>query len=197
MTNRLTALGELRQQQRRFVTLCHRFQASRIRCAAAAAHLAANAHLRAPGVPDSGALVLPLYSFVRTPHGGYRMVRRPRISGGSGKTLLHCWIEPISEASVVHVEGEVDLSTAPWLADTIASAFEQGRSVIVDLSAVSYLDGSGISVLKHAAEAHASQLAVAGSKPQIRRLLEIVHVTDVIPLVASLDAGREYLRHRH
>jgi anti-anti-sigma factor len=126
--------------------------------------------------------------------GVLEMIPQPRIGGGSGTALLHCWIEACGDVVVVHVEGEVDLSTAPWLEDTVACAFQKGDGVIVDLARVSYLDGSGLAVLQRAAESHAAHLAVAWPSPRVRRLFDIVHLTEMIPLVGSLEAGRRYLQ---
>lgn len=193
--NRTVLFRELREKQERFVALCYRFQDLRVTCAILDADVKSERHFGDSSILNYDALSFPIYTFVRTSDGALRMIRQAPIRGGSGTTLLHCWIETIPEAVVVHVEGEVDISTAPWLADTIANAFQQGRGVIVDLSDVNYLDGSGLAVLQRAAESHLTHLAVTGSSPQVRRLFDIVHLNDVIPLVGSLEAGREYLRH--
>lgn len=108
---------------------------------------------------------------------------------------LHCWLEATPEAVVVHVEGEVDLATSPRLANAIAAAFARGPRVIVDLSDVHYIDGSGLGILKRAGEANAARMAVAGSGPHVRRLFDIVELSGVVPIVASLEAGRAYFRH--
>jgi anti-sigma B factor antagonist len=194
--SRASLLNELRHEKAQFARLVYRFQESRAQCAVLCADLLRSGRVRAPAGLPMEPLTLPLYAFTRSPHGVLRLVPQPHIGGGNGTTPLHCWVEPIAEAVVVHVEGEVDLSTAPWFAETIAYAFRQNRSVIVDLSAVSYLDGSGIAVLKRAAESHLAHIAVSGSPPQIRRLFDIVQLSDVIPFVASLEAGRAYLRER-
>ncbi|HLW47898.1 MAG TPA: STAS domain-containing protein [bacterium] len=123
------------------------------------------------------------------------MVRQPLIAGGSGTPLLRCRVEAMPDAVVVRVEGEVDLATAPRLADSIADAFRRGPCVIVDLAGVTYLDGSGVAVLERAAESHLARLAVAGPRLQVRRLFDLLHLAEVVPLVASLEAGREYLHH--
>ena len=111
------------------------------------------------------------------------MIPQPRIEGGSGSTAFRCWTETRRKAIVVHVEGEVDLATAPDLADVIAAAFRHRPWVIVDLARVSYMDGSGIRVLRRAAEANVAHLAVTGSSPSLRRLFDMVHLPDVISLL--------------
>lgn len=114
--------------------------------------------------------------------------------GGTMITTIHCWLETLSDATVVHVEGEVDLSTAPDFARAVATAFLWCSRVIVDLARVTYIDGSGLGILKRAAEANRTRLAVAGPAPHVRRLFDVVELTGVVPVVASLEAGREYFR---
>jgi anti-anti-sigma regulatory factor len=85
-----------------------------------------------------------------------------------------------------------------WLAmllraNEIAEAYRTNRRVIVDLSRVEYFDASGIHVLETCAWTHESCFVVVGSKPKVHRLfgiLEILELTNVLPVVASLDAAR-------
>jgi anti-sigma B factor antagonist len=109
---------------------------------------------------------------------------------------LQCWMEREEDIAVLDLAGEVDLATAPVLRDTIEAAFRQRRRVLVDLADVTYLDGSGLRVLKQAAQDHVGRFAVSASKPQIRRLFELTHLSDNVAVVASLQAGREYLSTR-
>ncbi|WP_158263060.1 STAS domain-containing protein [Amycolatopsis sp. CA-128772] len=62
--------------------------------------------------------------------------------------------ETSSEALVLAVAGDVDLLTADQLRDAVTAAFAQRPAVLViDLTAVTFLDSSGLSVL---AQAHAT-----------------------------------------
>jgi hypothetical protein len=55
------------------------------------------------------------------------------------------------EHVVVEVRGEIDLRTAPALGDQLDRAFEDAAAaVIVDLSAATFLDSSGLNVLFNA-----------------------------------------------
>jgi anti-sigma B factor antagonist len=53
----------------------------------------------------------------------------------------------VADAVVVEVIGEVDLATAPKLADAIGAVPEPTRRVVVDISEVSFLDSSGLHTL--------------------------------------------------
>jgi anti-anti-sigma factor len=100
----------------------------------------------------------------------------------------------LPEAAVVHVEGEVDLATAPLFANAIAEAYQTSRRVVVDLTRIGYLDVSGIRALETFARVSGHRFAVLVPKPEIHRLFDILKLTDVLPVVASLDAALEYLR---
>jgi anti-anti-sigma factor len=176
-------LTETRRNKERFVHLYYRYQESRIIFVESYARLL---HVGAPAIP--------LRTFVRTHAGSPRMVARPRMAGAAGVEALHCWLETLSDATVVHVEGEVDLATAPDFARAVATAFLWCSRVIVDLARVTYIDGSGLGILKRAAEANGARLAVAGAVPHVRRLFDVIELTGVVPVVASLEAGREYFR---
>jgi anti-sigma B factor antagonist len=49
--------------------------------------------------------------------------------------------------AIVAVNGEVDLATAPALHEALTSACDAHARVILDLSAVSFMDSTGLSVL--------------------------------------------------
>ncbi|MFD0888143.1 STAS domain-containing protein, partial [Streptosporangium algeriense] len=54
----------------------------------------------------------------------------------------------VGDAVVVAVEGELDLFTAPFLRDEVRDAIKlDGSRLILDLTALSFMDSSGLSVL--------------------------------------------------
>src|SRR5438093_99911 len=74
---------------------------------------------------------------------------------------------------LVTVAGEVDLATAPQLAEYLTH-FEDGP-LTVDLSGVSFLDSSGIATLLTAhrrRDQHRSRLTIRGATPIV---LEVLH----------------------
>jgi anti-anti-sigma factor len=75
---------------------------------------------------------------------------------------------------VLHVRGDVDLVTAPEFARAVRTAVERtGRSVIIDLTQVDFMDGRGLRILEDAARD--SPLTIRPSK-LVRRLLEVVRL---------------------
>ena len=56
-------------------------------------------------------------------------------------------VEDINNTKVVHLEGEIDMDVTDKARQTILPLIEAGNEVHVNLSKVSYMDSSGISVL--------------------------------------------------
>jgi anti-sigma B factor antagonist len=93
---------------------------------------------------------------------------------------------------IVRVSGEVDLATAPILEEALKDFAAGGDPVVVDLSAVGFLDSSGLSVLVQARqrleEADGTNgLRLVVTRPVIRRVFEVTGLADVFTLVATLD----------
>jgi anti-sigma B factor antagonist len=75
---------------------------------------------------------------------------------------------------ILAVAGEVDLATAPQLAQCLTAITD--RDVRVDLSAVTFLDSSGVSALvagSRALTAGGHRLRTFGERDNVRRVLEI------------------------
>jgi anti-anti-sigma factor len=100
-------------------------------------------------------------------------------------------VERLATHVVVHVEGDVDLETAPQL-QAVLGAFEPGSGpVIVDLGDVAFLDSSGLSVLVRCHQQldadGVSGLRLVITRPALRRVLDATGLTDVFDVYASLD----------
>jgi stage II sporulation protein AA (anti-sigma F factor antagonist) len=84
---------------------------------------------------------------------------------------------------VIRLAGELDMATAPALADALSAV--DGEDVVVDCDALSFLDSSGISVLvgahrDGARTGHHLTLRDVGGTP--RRSLEICGLTEILAL---------------
>lgn len=87
---------------------------------------------------------------------------------------------------VVVVEGEVDLSAAPLLDESLAMAAEtDATAIVVDLNRVSFLDSAGIHVLlAHSlAERNRDRMILTRGSPQVERLLGLTGVERYVPFV--------------
>ena len=85
------------------------------------------------------------------------------------------------------------MATAPQLAAALEAVSDRTTRVVVDLSAVSFLDSSGLNALVHARRALAERelsFRVVSPKDQVvRRVLEITRLTGELGVVESLDAA--------
>jgi anti-sigma B factor antagonist len=97
--------------------------------------------------------------------------------------------------AVVSVSGEIDLSNHEELGDVLGRAAAGSSPVVIDLSAVEYLDSTGISTLVSAARRSAAadggmRLVVPGSS-MIRRTLLIADVPRLMPVDETLRDALE------
>ncbi len=84
---------------------------------------------------------------------------------------------------IISVAGEVDMSTAPVLRDTVVSlaAIEPGPGVTLDMRDVSFIDSAGLGALitgYKACAATGGSLNVWPVSPAVHRLLEITGQLD-------------------
>ncbi|MFF0750643.1 STAS domain-containing protein [Streptomyces sp. NPDC004267] len=90
-----------------------------------------------------------------------------------------------SRTAVLTVAGELDMETADRLQELLTEQFGQGRRrLVLDLSALDFMDSSGLNVLIKAvnkARESDGDLYLAAPTPAVRRILEITGVTTTIP----------------
>jgi anti-sigma B factor antagonist len=94
---------------------------------------------------------------------------------------------------IVTVGGEVDLSWSAELRRAILDAVGAAPAVLVELTAVSYIDSSGIAALVEGyqtARAGARQFGLLGISPPVRAVLELARLDQVFPIHDTLEAAR-------
>ena len=94
-------------------------------------------------------------------------------------------------AAVVHVRGDLDLGTAPALAEAIASAGDP-ENVVLDLGECSFVDSAALRTILVAARAtqdRGGRLALVVTDPGIRRVLEITAVDTMLPVHSTIDSA--------
>jgi anti-sigma B factor antagonist len=83
---------------------------------------------------------------------------------------------------VVEVHGEVDIATAPELADYVAAALARDPvSLVLDLSHTTFIDCAGIAVVIAAAThlSEQSRLVLRRPRPFIRRVFALLDIDTV------------------
>lgn len=102
----------------------------------------------------------------------------PSVSSARGPSLT-LTIDDRADSTVIRVCGEVDATNHTKLAATLGEAQRLGAPIIMDLSAMTFLDSSGLNVLLQAynqAARDGRDLLLAALHPRPHRLLEIAGV---------------------
>jgi anti-sigma B factor antagonist len=84
---------------------------------------------------------------------------------------------PAVEQTVVEVQGEVDIDTAPRMRRALVDAADRGVPVLVDLGAVTFMDSAGFGVLVAAQRdvaAAGTTMRLRGVSGRIRQLLALL-----------------------
>ena len=86
--------------------------------------------------------------------------------------------DDLGEHSVIRVAGDVDIDTAPSLRSAVQELLERGRrALIVDVSAVDFIDSTGLGVLVGALKETQSQQGTLELICTQRRMLNLLHLT--------------------
>jgi anti-sigma B factor antagonist len=87
----------------------------------------------------------------------------------------------------VEIGGELDLASADQLMAILKREFTVGRSVFLDLSAVEFIDSTGLAAIvnaqHHATESGVSLEVCSELQSQPRRLMELTGVLPMLPFV--------------
>jgi anti-sigma B factor antagonist len=89
--------------------------------------------------------------------------------------------DPIRGLTVVAVSGELDLAVAPDLETQLATALAEGRDVVVDLSAATFIDSVSLGTLTFSLElAEQAEIGffLVVSDPRVLRTFKLTGLTD-------------------
>jgi anti-anti-sigma factor len=98
----------------------------------------------------------------------------------------------VDQAVVLTVSGEVDMLSAPQLAEALRTALAPTpAALIVDLSKVDFLASAGMTVLVTAqAEVNPpTRFAVVANGPATSRPIKLMGLDNVLPLYSTLDSA--------
>jgi anti-sigma B factor antagonist len=96
--------------------------------------------------------------------------------------------------AIVAVAGEVDSATVTRLRESLFELAASGRTLVVDLDQVSFIDSSGLAALVGAARraaAHGARLQVVCARPRTRQLFRLTGLDSQVPLARTLDGVLE------
>jgi anti-anti-sigma factor len=96
--------------------------------------------------------------------------------------------------TVLTIDGELDMNTAPALLDAAGELIDAGRSrLVLDLGGVGFCDSAGLGVfarLKRRVDEVGGELALARPALMVRRVLELTGLTELIGVYESVDEAR-------
>lgn len=95
---------------------------------------------------------------------------------------------------LVIVAGELDLETAPHLRSAVDSEFERSQAtcLLLDLSAVGFLDSSGLGAILgryRTVSAAGGRMGIAGARDPVRRALRLSGIAQIISLYQTSESG--------
>jgi anti-sigma B factor antagonist len=93
--------------------------------------------------------------------------------------------------TVIAVEGEIHVSTAPEFSGVLAESLASGRTALVlDLTGVTFIDSTGLSVLLNALRRitrAGGAMALVCSNPTVLRLFEITKLDSTFAIHGALE----------
>jgi anti-sigma B factor antagonist len=96
-------------------------------------------------------------------------------------------------ATILDVEGEIHVSTAPQFSELLNATVDAGRTALVlDLTGVSFIDSTGLSVLLTALRKvtrAGGRMVLVCSNPTVLRLFEITRLDTTFEIQPELDAA--------
>jgi len=100
--------------------------------------------------------------------------------------------EPRGNSLVVEIGGELDIVTSRQLDEHLTRGRRQHRRIILDLSAVEFMDTSSLAVIVghwKRLQAAGGTLVLAGARYRYTKTLWITGLADRLPLYDSVDAA--------
>ena len=110
---------------------------------------------------------------------------------------MNITVSDLDGAALVRLDGEVDLSGSPRLRKALLELAFARRDVVVDLSAVTYIDSSGIAALVEAYQGTrdgTTRLVLAAPSLPVMRVLGLARLDRVFTLADSVESARAAMR---
>jgi len=102
-----------------------------------------------------------------------------------------------AQTSVLSVEGELDLASAPKLKWALADVLDAGaRQLVVDLSRVTFIDSTALGVLVgvHRSLGSGMRMGIACSHPDVLNIFELTGLDATFDMFSTFDDALAYAR---
>jgi anti-sigma B factor antagonist len=95
---------------------------------------------------------------------------------------------------IIALEGEIDLACSPELRELLHEHTAAKRLVLLlDFTGVTYVDSSGLATLVEYvrnAQEFGGKLGLAVVNPRVRTILDLVRLSEIFPIFATLAEGK-------
>jgi len=101
-------------------------------------------------------------------------------------------VERVADTAIVHVSGELDIATTPTLRDVLEGLEGACERVVLDLSALTFMDSTGIrlAVTEHQrATADGFHFVIAGAEGNVMKILRLTGLDVVLPLAPDVASA--------
>jgi anti-sigma B factor antagonist len=106
-------------------------------------------------------------------------------------------VQADSGFNILRLEGEVDLQVSPDARSQILNCLKSATPLLVDLSAVSYMDSSGIATLVEGLQTARAQGAAFGLlkvNHPVMQVLKLARLDQVFTLYSDIEAFRDAIK---
>ena len=101
--------------------------------------------------------------------------------------------KPVEDRNVLPLKGEIDLHVSPSVTASLNEMIDKKpERLVVDLSAVTYIDSAGLAALIQAMqkmETYGGKFRLAGLQETVRSIFEISRLDQVFQIYADVDAA--------
>jgi anti-sigma B factor antagonist len=94
----------------------------------------------------------------------------------------------LNGAAIIRVSGELDLTTAPQLEEALV-AYDGNQPVIVDMTALTFIDSSGVHVLFGERGSSKPTALVVAPESHVARVFDIVCASEVLLVCHDLETA--------
>ena len=91
---------------------------------------------------------------------------------------------------IIALKGDIDLESSPAARELLLDSVAGEKNLLVDLSAVTYIDSSGVASLVEALKAsreNGTRFALAAASEPARRVLELARLDKVFTMYDTID----------
>lgn len=124
------------------------------------------------------------------------------LAGRRGKNIDIDVTDSVDGVVIVRVRGEIDRLTCPVLRDKLADQVPSATSMVVDLTEVSFLDSTGLSLLLFTKQVLSNNgggcvLVANADAPAIQRPLQLTGLDQELTLCTDLAEALKELANQH